>query len=339
MPSNSAAYLTAQGAPLEVKEAPYPTPGDGEIIVQNKAIAINPVDYATQMMGQAIFPWLQYPAINGYDVAGEVVEVGSNVSNFKVGDRVVAYSAVAFQTYSTVLAHTAAHIPASTTYEQASVIPLGLLTAVSGLFGKEYLALEYPTTNPKPTGKTVLITGGATSVGCNAIQLAVAAGYEVISTSSPKNFDLVKKLGASKVFDYNSPTVWEDVLASFKGKESAGALAITAPGPPGPNPTLTACFDIVSKVDGTKFVALTMVPPKEMPEGIGAKFCMPAFVTKDLELSKAIFADYLTPALAEGKFTPAPEAKVVGTGLEAIQGALDKLKKEGVSAAKIVVTL
>ncbi len=67
--------------------------------------------------------------------------------------------------------------------------------------------------------------GGSTSVGSNAIQLAVAAGYDVITTASPRNFDFVTSLGASHVFDYNSPSVVKDIIAAFDARSLAGAIA------------------------------------------------------------------------------------------------------------------
>ncbi len=88
----------------------------------------------------------------------------------------------------------AAPIPHTMSYEAAAVLPLALST---GLFQTDQLALQYPSATPKPTGQTVLVWGGSTSVGSNAIQLAVAAGYEVITTSSPRNFDYVTKLGGN----------------------------------------------------------------------------------------------------------------------------------------------
>jgi NADPH:quinone reductase-like Zn-dependent oxidoreductase len=75
-------------------------------------------------------------------------------------------------------------------YEDAVVIPLGLATAAAGLFDKTQLGLQLPQAPACPaTGKTAVVWGGSTSVGCIAIQLAVAAGYEVFTTASPKNFD------------------------------------------------------------------------------------------------------------------------------------------------------
>lgn len=259
MPANSAAWLIAEKAtPLEVKSAPYTSPGENEILIKNGAVAINPVDWAIQARGSALFPWVQYPIILGGDVAGEVVEVGSGVSRFKVGDHVLGFatgldgrtSHGAFQTYTILRASVASTIPGSLSYEDASVIPLALSTAASGMFSKDMLALEYPTVNPKPTGQTLLVWGGSTSVGCMAVQLGVSAGYEIISTASPKNFDLVKKLGASQVFDYSCPTVVSDLIAAFKGKICAGAVAIGHPLTTATSGLSEACVEVVAKSEG-----------------------------------------------------------------------------------------
>lgn len=88
MSSNSAAWITkSQGKPLNVSEAPLPKPGPNEVVVKNQAIAINPVDWKVQDYGLFIS---KYPSILGTDVAGEIHEVGSEVKNFKKGDRVIA---------------------------------------------------------------------------------------------------------------------------------------------------------------------------------------------------------------------------------------------------------
>lgn len=83
---NQAAYLIKADTPLEVRDAPMPSAGPGEIVVKNHAIAINPLDWHMQDAGVFIQQW---PAIIGCDVAGEVFEVGSNVDGFKKGDRVI----------------------------------------------------------------------------------------------------------------------------------------------------------------------------------------------------------------------------------------------------------
>jgi NADPH:quinone reductase-like Zn-dependent oxidoreductase len=348
MPTNTAAWLTTEKAtPLEVKEAPYTSPGENEIVIKNRAVAINPVDWAIQARGNAVFP-LSYPAILGLDVAGEVAEVGNGVTRFKVGDRVLGLAAGfsptasnasrGFQLYTNVLSNMAAEIPSTLSYESACVIPEGISVAACGMFDKDYLGLQYPTVPPpKPTGKTLLIWGGSTSCGCNAVQLGVSAGYEVFSTASPKNFDYVKKLGASQVFDYNSPTVVSELIHAFEGKECAGAVAIGSALTMFTAGVAEACAEVVAKTEGKKFVATAMFVPKDLPAEVEAKFIIGSNV-KDNERGKIIYEDFLPKALATGQFVAAPEPLVVGKGLEHIQTAFE-VQRKGVSAKKVVVSL
>ncbi|KAI8964452.1 GroES-like protein [Daldinia sp. FL1419] len=336
-PTNKAALLSEPKAhPLVVESTPYPNAGDGEIIVKVAATAINPMDWYIQIMGNQLFSWLQYPYIGGSDVAGTVVEVGPNVSKFKVGDRVLGLAAGfdarygGFQNYVVLEEKVVAPIPLDLGFTEASVLPLGLSTAACGLYQKDFLALDYPSLDPKPNGKTVLIWAGASSVGTNAIQLAVASGYEVYTTSSPKNFDYCKGLGAARVFDYNRPTVAQDIIDAFEGKTSAGAFAIQ-------RGTGKFVFDIASKVQGSKFVACAM-EPTDVPEGIQAKMVF-ASTLKDNEVGRLIYEQYLPVALAQKKFQCLPKPLVAGHGLESIQAAIDLGKSGSVSAKKIVVTL
>jgi len=368
MPENTAAWLVATQVPLEVKAAPYTPPQGNEIIVKNHAVAINPLEWVIPLIGYFIFPWIKYPFVLGSDLAGEVVEVGKEVTRFKVGDRVLGHAVGAdkkrnssaegaFQTYTVVLAHMAAPIPSTLPYENAAVLPLGLSTAACGLFQKDHLALEYPSANPKPTGQTLLIWGGSTSVGSNAIQLAVAAGYEVVTTASPRNSDYVKKLGASQVFDYNSRTVVKDVISAFNGKTLAGALAIG-------QGSSEVCVDIVGACKGNKFVSLasSSVPIENFPlrrqlpllilrfvssnmslqakcriKNVKTKFIFGSTLM-DNEVSRVIYEDFLPGALAKGRYAAAPEPSVVGAGLNSLQAALD-VQRKGVSARKVVVSL
>jgi len=174
MPSNTAAWLiSAEANPLQVQSSPYNSPHENEIVIKNLAVAINPADWLIQERG-GLFPHLRYPTILGSDVAGEVVEVGSSVTRFKIGDRVTGfavnlpnntYIGGGFQTYTVLLSNLTLIIPDSLSYEQAAVIPLGVSTAASALFQKDYLALEYPSLSPTPTGKTLLVWSGSSSVG------------------------------------------------------------------------------------------------------------------------------------------------------------------------------
>ena len=336
MSSNTAAWQSTVGAKLDIKPSPYTAPKTTQIVVKNHAVAVNPADGLLQ--DQAVFPWLTYPTILGTDVGGEVVQVGDSVSDFKIGDRVLGQSVGfsvnnaaegAFQHYTVVESNMASKIPQEMSYAQACVIPLGFGTAACGLFQKGYLELNLPTLNSKPTGKTMLIWGGASSVGCNGIQLAKAAGYHVVATASPKNFDYLKKLGAEQVFDYNSSTIVQDIASTLSGKSFAGVLHTAG--------SSESCFAIASKASGNKIVASTLPPPSEKPSGVHAAHIFGSTL-KDNEVGRAVYSDFLPHALANGSFIAAPEPEIVGNGLESLQNGLDTLKK-GVSAKKVVITL
>jgi NADPH:quinone reductase-like Zn-dependent oxidoreductase len=372
MTINFAAWLKAPFAPLQVATAPFPEAREDEIVVRVRAVAVNPLERLIQKMGGFMYSWLKYPAVIGADLAGEVVSIGNKVTRFKLGDRVLALavgveksrnrpSEGAFQTYAVVLEHLTSAIPPDMRFEDAAVLPLGLSTAASGMFQTDLLALDPPHADAVSNGKKVLIWGGSTSVGSNAIQLAVNAGYTVVATASPRNFDYVKALGASHVYDYTSRTVVRDIKRVLRGTRFAGAVAVGAG-------SAKACIDIVATCRGKKFVAIATfpvdfdkVPERTKPFGVALRVMpqmIPAMVglnvsaalggvkTKfiwgsslmDNEVSKIIFADFLPQALASGAYRPAPPSMVIGEGLDAIQPALDRLRL-GVSAQKIVVRI
>ncbi|KAJ8115096.1 hypothetical protein OPT61_g3172 [Boeremia exigua] len=368
MPINNAAWIPADKQSLIVGEAPYPTPGPKEIVLRNRAIAINPIDWIQQSQGTAFgFRWIKFPFILGNDVAGEVVEIGNQVKRFKVGDRVLGQAMAtdqkinnaaygAFQLYTVILEQVACPIPDHMSFEVASVLPLGFTTAAAGLFGEDQLGLQYPQLEPEKKEKTVLIWGGSTSVGCNAIQLATAAGYDVITTCSPKNFDLVKSLGAIAAFDYRDPCVNNDIVRAMAGKSLAGAISIG-------QDSMFHCLDILARCEGDKRLAMATfpVPDPSQPRRFAAlqillyaAISMISITVKarlggikigfiwgsvvDSPVGDAVYRDFLPKALANNSFTAMPEPKVIGDGLEMVQEAM-YIQKQGVSAKKVVVRL
>lgn len=176
--------------PGVIRESPIPCNiADNKILVKVHAWAMNPAD---AMVQDVPLPFIKYPLILGEDVAGTVESAGSAATaRFQPGDRVLGLAlgaAVAkpeqgaFQDY-VILDHSmACKIPDSLSFAEASVFPLCIATAAHGLFSKDYLALPFPTTNTpaNSTGKTILIWGGSSGVGSNAIQLSKAAGFEVL---------------------------------------------------------------------------------------------------------------------------------------------------------------
>lgn len=147
--------------------APYPRARENEIVIRNRAVAINPLDWIKQSIGDLIFSWIRYPFVLGADCAGEVVEVGDSVTRFAVGDRVLGHAV-------------------GTDRKRNS--------AAEGAFQ------HYTVVTPKPTGQTLLVWGGSTSVGSNYAAapppLVVGAGLEQVEAG----FDLQQQgVSARKV--------------------------------------------------------------------------------------------------------------------------------------------
>ena len=338
MTTNRSFWQDEVGIPGIIRDSPIPSSiADDEILVKVHAWAMNPADHILQ---DTPLPFIKYPLVLGEDVAGSVTVVGSTAaSKFNVGDRILAYAVGirqpergAFQEYVVVPQELACKIPESMSYIDASVFPLCITTAAHGLFSKEFLGLPFPKVDPVSTGKGVVIWGGSSGVGSNGIQLAKAAGFEVLTTCSARNFDFVKSLGADKVFDYKSPTAVDEIVNEIDKGTCVGIFHAAGQ----INPSCQVSHRSKQKL----FVASTNpVTEGAAPEGVEAKFLLDSSGGSLFwrETNAATFGGFFPEALAKGRYRVAPAAEVVPTkGLDGIQEALDMLRK-GVSAKKIVV--
>ena len=183
-----------------------PTPNDNEILVDVKAISVNPVDYKTRAIAPVIDMIYgdKRPVILGWDIAGTVSAVGSNASKFNVGDRV--FGMVNFpgqgDAYAEMVAALEDHfakVPDSISFDEAAATTLAALTALQVLETR---------VNERDR---VLIHAGAGGVGHYAIQLAKNQGAHVITTASAKNSDFVLSLGADEHIDYRTQPFEEAV--------------------------------------------------------------------------------------------------------------------------------
>ena len=345
-PEGRARWTRRNGA-SSIGPATYTHPGDDQIVVRVRAIAVNPIDALPVPARYVVLPWLDYPAVLGSDVAGDVVESGSGVRRLKVGDRVVGQAVGversrnrpaegAFQQFVVLSDNLTTPIPDELSFSQAAVLPLALSTAAVGLFQDDQLALALPRAGAADRNEVVVVWGASTSVGSNAVQLARNAGYAVLATASPRNFDYVRSLGAEAAVDYRSATAVEDLVREVAGRPVAGIIAIGAH-------ALGPCLKLAA-VTGTGRVASSQPTPLTR---LRARLARRHGITlsaiwggtlKDNDIGKTIYADFLPEALADGRFRAAPEAIVVGEGLEAIPTALKRLGR-GVSARKVVVTV
>lgn len=190
---------------LKESKVTLPELGEHQVLVKVKATSVNPIDwklregYLAQML-----PW-DFPIILGWDVAGEIVEIGSEVKDWQVGQAVFARPETTrfgtYADYTVVDDHLLASKPDGVSFEAAAAVPLAGLTAYQALF----------THGELKAGEKVLIHAGAGGVGIYAIQLAKNAGATVITTASKKNHELLKELGADQVIDYHT-TDFSEVL-------------------------------------------------------------------------------------------------------------------------------
>lgn len=182
-------YEYGEPALLRVEERPDPTPGPGQILVRVAAAAVNPVDLQVRSGEHAENVRVPFPMVLGWDLAGTVVQVGTGVSAFSSGDRVVAMSAqmaTGVGTYAELVAldaALAAPAPGSVPLTHAAALPLAGLTAEQAL---DVLDL--------PQGRTVLVTGAAGSVGGFVVELARMRGLEVIAHGRPGDSGTVSEI-------------------------------------------------------------------------------------------------------------------------------------------------
>lgn len=193
--------INAFGGPevMELVEVPCPVPAADEILVKVYASSVNPADYIIRKGGNAVLrPFLKLPMGLGLDAAGIVEQVGSGVSDLKVGDRV--YGVPNFPgdgSYTEYLAAKAtqfAVMPGNISFNEAGAIPSCALIAWNGI-------MDLGKVQP---GQRVLVHGAAGGVGSLAVQFAKAKGAYVIGTSSPYNFELLKALGVDEAIDYKN---------------------------------------------------------------------------------------------------------------------------------------
>ena len=237
---------------IEIIEVEKPKLQDKSVLVEVHAAGINPIDnilhagYLQQMLE------LSFPHIMGYDVSGIVVEVGKDVRSVKVGDEVFARpnqeDAGSIAEFARIHENELAIKPKNMSHIDAASVPLAGLTAWQALVTKGNINC----------GDKVLIHAGSGGVGTLAIQIAKYFGAEVTTTTSSKNKDLVKSLGADLVIDYTTQ--------SFENELSNYDLVIDAIG----GDTLTKSFKVLKK--GGRLVSIKGQDTENLAKEYGVNF-------------------------------------------------------------------
>lgn len=182
---------------LTLEEVGQPEPGPQEVLIRVKAAGINPIDWKIREGEMKDSGFHQLPLIPGWDVSGEVVQVGRGVERFAVSDAVYALLDMkyngSYAEYATACVDWVARKPETLDYIMAASVPMAALTA--------YEALRKMNIQK---GDRILIHGAAGSVGSFAVQLAYLRGAYVIGVASSGDSAFLASLGAEEALAYDS---------------------------------------------------------------------------------------------------------------------------------------
>lgn len=205
-----AAFIRETGPPevIQFDDLPDPRPGPSEVLVRVDAVAVNPID--TYIRSGAVAIPLTFPYIIGCDLAGAVVECGSEVSRFRPGDRVWGSNQGLFGRQGTFAEYAAVNeqwlypTPPGESDAEAAAGALVGITAHLGLFLHAGLR----------AGETLFVNGGTGGVGASVVQLAKSVGASVIATvGSDEKQKLCESLGADLALNYHSDSLDDDIRA------------------------------------------------------------------------------------------------------------------------------
>lgn len=322
---------------LQVIEYPVPSLGDNDILVENRAIGLNPIDWKGKKYGFGIY---HFPWINGRESSGIVVKKGDRAANFALGDKVIVSSTSyrdnrtsTFQQYTAIDSRLVWRLPESLSFENGATVGVGLVTA--GVLFYDSFGWLLPTETPHQVGGTILIWGGATVVGIYVTQLAKIHGLRVVAIASPENEAYLKEYGADLVIDrYLLEHEISERALSFDSLISYGVDCIS-------KETAASVVSILDKasIKGSKspeFAAIVGLP-KHIPGSVTVKPVTIKKFHEDIEFG-SLFVKATTTAFKNGLLKPVRHRSYNG-GLHSIDRALKDLERKGARGEKYVVSL
>jgi NADPH2:quinone reductase len=199
----------AHGGPevLKLEEVPEPTPGPDQVLIEVKAIGVNPVD---TYIRSGAYSLSNLPYTPGFDCAGLIKAVGDRVTRFRNGARVYTSGTVtgAYAEFAVAETATVHSLPESMSFEQGAAVGIPYATAYRALYSKAQV---------RP-GEWLFVHGASGGVGLAAVQLGRAAGLTVVGTASSKEGqELVRQNGAHHLLNHRSPGYEEELMHLTNG--------------------------------------------------------------------------------------------------------------------------
>ena len=188
---------------LQYEDVPIPEPKAGEVLIKVEAAALNRADLSLRKGAYRISPD-QLPVIPGREFAGTVEKLGTNVNDFKVGQRVIGYPSLGgYAERAVANASEVRPVPEGVSSAQAAAVPTVFLTAWFGLL----------TDGNLKSGEWLLVQGGSSGVGTAVIQIAKHLGANVIATTgSEEKARRLRKLGADVTIDVSQTDFLPEVM-------------------------------------------------------------------------------------------------------------------------------
>ncbi|KAG7926970.1 hypothetical protein KL925_003255 [Ogataea polymorpha] len=305
-----------------------------ELIIKNKSIGINPVDWKCHQFRFGIY---HFPWINGRESSGIVEDAGEEVREFEKGSKVFIVSTMyrdnrtsTFQEYVAMDSRLVWKLPESIGFSQGAGIGVGLVTATVILLDSFRLSLAENSQH----GKTLLIWGGATVVGLYLTQLAKYLGFKVIGIASLQNQAYLQELGAHTVIDRNLP------VGQIIDKVSKATTRVDFGVDCASRESTEKLVQILSEVNGKSLKAkyASIVSSHEPASDLVEKreVRIKRF-HEDIEFGHQIVRE--TSKLFETGKIKAVRTKVFRGGIWSVIDALNLLKNKGAQAERYIVEL
>ncbi len=206
----NASVIHEYGGPevMRYETFPDPVPAAGEVLVRVAAASINPVDLLQRAGGTAAYFPVQFPGVIGWDVSGTVEALGPGVTDFQVGDRVLAWAFHTFAELCAVPVALLARVPGEINLQDAAALPL------AGTTGSQLISVA---TRLK-SGQSVLVSGANGAVGRAAVFTAKQQGAHVVAGVTSAQLDVANDTGADEV-------VALDVVEAFNALPQSDVVA------------------------------------------------------------------------------------------------------------------
>ncbi len=218
-----AAVIHQYGAPdvFDYRRVDIPEVKPNQVLIRVFASSVNPIDWKIRKGMLKMLPGQKFPMTLGFDIAGEIAAVGSQVTRFNVGDSVYAYSdqfpGGAYAEYAVVSEHVTAPKPNNQSYPEAASVPLAATTALQALRDSGMLK----------AGQRVLINGASGGVGIFAVQIAKVLGADVTAVCGTQNIGLVESLGCDRVIDYKQSNFTQEATTYDLILDAVGSKAFS----------------------------------------------------------------------------------------------------------------